>query len=777
MALGNPLPLLLSKEDSYEIDRSLRFEGLKGGTASGQLDRDFQAGGNPEKWTFAVWFKKCQIGTVSGNSFQHFIGPYRAGDGSNESVMGFNSSNQFRMQDSSGSTCNLITNRLFRDVSAWQHCVVAVDTTQGTASNRVKIYFNGVQETSWATETYPAEDYDMGWNKEQLHAIGRYAYPGPTSGANTRFNGYMTEIYWIDNQQLGPGSFGETNGDTGQWVPIKYTGTYGTTGFYLNFSDNSNTTASTLGADSSGNGNNWTPANFSVAAGVGNDSVTDTPTNNYPTLNPLNGLSTGFYASLNANLDYNITDTAYIGLSTMAVPTSGKWYAECTATEVESLGFGLRPSDWHGGLFVKGYLYLYYGKTWKDNAEQETVTAISDGDIVGCAVDRTAGTVQFSLNGTNKGSTLALVADEEYYFWVARGASSGGAPIGSVNFGQRAFSHQPTGFVGLCTSELPTPTIKKGSDHFNTVLYTGTGSSQTIDVGFAPNFTWIKKRNASENHELQDTVRGATKRLTINDSSTEATVAGSISAFTSSGFTVVDAGTTNENTHTYAAWNWKESASAGFDIVAYTGNGQDDTDVAISHSLGVSPELVLVRNRSTAKRWQAWNKDLDSGKNAIFSDSVAQNTYSSYIKAVSSSTFTVRDNDADGNGNVNKNGDNYIAYLWTSVAGFSKISSYDGNGNANGIFVYTGFKVSYLMVKNIDRGANWTVYDTKRKTFNSNATILEANINNAEETGHAFDFLSNGFKVRNSNNSFNASGETMIYMAFAEAPFKYANAR
>ena len=214
---------------AYEIERSLRFEGNKGnsggvsGGASGQLDRTIQSGGSATKWTFACWFKRSQVGTTSwqnSNNRAHFFAPYRNGPNNGPSVMIIDSDDKFWFYDETA--ISLKTHRRFRDCSAWMHLVVAVDTSQGTDTNRVKIYFNGVQETEFTTSTYPSQDFESGWNKNQQHSIGRYAYPGSTSGALTRMGGYLAEVYFIDNQQLTPSSFGETNADTGEFVPIEY---------------------------------------------------------------------------------------------------------------------------------------------------------------------------------------------------------------------------------------------------------------------------------------------------------------------------------------------------------------------------------------------------------------------------------------------------------------------------------------------------------------------------------------------------------------------------
>jgi len=257
--------------EAYEIERSLRFSSED----STYLTRTPGGDGNLRVWTFSCWMKRSTVDTL-----QTF---FSAGSNNPDTIIKINSSDQFEISNWSGSGyVNQVTStQRLRDVGSWYHLVGAVDTTQGTASNRVKLYVNGTQVTDFANSSYPAEDFDYLINDASYaHYIGRH--PGGQYS-----DGYITEFHFVDGTQLTPSSFGETNADTGQWIPKKYAGSHGTNGFYLNFSDNSGTTSSTLGDDDSANSNDWTPNNLSVAAGTGCDSFIDTPTNNYSTLNPL----------------------------------------------------------------------------------------------------------------------------------------------------------------------------------------------------------------------------------------------------------------------------------------------------------------------------------------------------------------------------------------------------------------------------------------------------------------------------------------------------------
>ena len=758
MALGTPLPLLLSTVGDYEIDRSLRFND----DDSAYLSRTLAAG-TQTKWTFSCWIK---LGNIK-NSY-HAIFSGFTGSSDQYNMIGLDGSNRviFATQDEgSGGVMNVISNATLRDPSAWYHIVTTYDSAQSTASDRVKGYINGVQCTSFSTASYPSSSKASYINSNNQHNIGKRwmaAY----------YDGYIAEVHFCDNQAYTASAFGETNEDTGQWVPKKFAGSYGTNGFKLDFSDNSGTTATTLGKDSSGNSNNFTPNNFSVAAGTGNDSLADTPTNNYPTLNSVDGYSTLSYEPSNGNLDYNISDTSAIPYSTMAIPTSGKWYAEFTATDIETAAFGFKPIE-DFGLFSEGYLYAYHGKIWKNNSETQTVAAISDGDIIGVAVDRSAQTVQFSKNGTNIGNTEALVAGTEYKYWIARWASSGGNPQGSVNFGQRAFSHQPSGFKGLCTKNLPTPTIKDGTKYFNTVLYTGNGSDgrAVTGVGFQPNLVWIANRDRSTYKPLYDSVAGATKMLRTNTNDAEGTFSTVLQSFDSDGFTVGTDSAHNHNGEDIVSWNWKEGASNGFDIVSFTPSSGTNT---YSHSLGVKPDFIIFKSRGSDANWDVYNATL-TAEYKLYLNGADLKIDSGFMSDTEPTSSVFSFNPGNQDGNV------HLAYCFSNVEGYSKAGKYTGNGSSNGVFIYTGFKPAYLLSKRttVGGGQDWEVRDTGRNTYNPVSTRLVPNetYHEGDLAAKDIDFVSNGIKIRTSSSGVNSSGIEYVYLAFAESPFKYANAR
>ena len=307
--------------------------------------------------------------------------------------------------------------------------------------------------------------------------------------------------------------------------------------------------------------------------------------------------------------------------------------------------------------------------------------------------------------------------------------------------------------------------------YFRIKLYTGDGSQQAItfdttDTSMQPDFLWFKSRNQAQPHGLYDSIRGVNKSLRSNDSSVEETST-SMSAINSNGFTVENNGKTGENANNYVAWCWKESATAGFDIVTYTGN---ETNRTISHSLSAVPNIVLVKNRGSVTEWQMYHPSLGNTKYLQLDTNFAAETNSNRWQDTTptSSVFSIGTHD-----NVNKNGDGIVAYLWSEKQGFSKFGSYTGNGNADGAFVYTGFRPAFVMTKSADSSSSWHMFDNKREGYNVDNDPLVADATTVEATTDMIDLLSNGFKIRISTDPNVA--ETYIYAAFAEAPFVNSN--
>ena len=330
-------------------------------------------------------------------------------------------------------------------------------------------------------------------------------------------------------------------------------------------------------------------------------------------------------------------------------------------------------------------------------------------------------------------------------------------------------------------------TISKPSLHFNTKLYTGNGSTQSITgVGFQPDWVWLKKRNSTADHGLYDAVRGVTKQLYSNDTAAEATNANSLTAFGTDGFSIGTSSMINGNSDTFASWNWKANGqgssntdgsinttytsvntTAGFSIITYTGTGSAGT---IGHGLGVVPDFWMVKARSETRAWYGWSKGMSYGDVVNWSSNGAKSTDTSLFTSNAPTNQVINLGSSVG---VNNSGQTFVCYAFTSIKGYSKFGSYTGNDNADGTFVYTGFKPAWIIRKNIDGGVteSWFMEDNKRNTFNPANEWLAADQNSAEGANNFdTDFLSNGFKLRATASGMNNNGDSYIYMAFAENP-------
>jgi len=332
-------------------------------------------------------------------------------------------------------------------------------------------------------------------------------------------------------------------------------------------------------------------------------------------------------------------------------------------------------------------------------------------------------------------------------------------------------------------------TIDSPKKYFDTKLYTGNGSTQSIGgLSFKPDWVWTKSRSAAGYHRVYDIIRGTSLALFPNDTGAEATNSG-VTSFDSNGFTM--GSINNDNGTTYSSWNWlangagvsntagtisstvSANTTSGFSIVSYTGNGTNGATVG--HGLGVAPKMVIVKSRSNASTdWAVYHASLTAGNMLFLNTTGASGAISTFdnggINPVSSTTFTTAQGGVSKN-NVNTSSYTYIAYCFAEIKGFSKFGSYTGNGSTDGTFVYTGFKPAFLLMKRTDSISQWYMYDNKRNTYNPENLQLDAMDTGAESTLLSGDFCSNGFKFRSASSAFNFSGYTYIYMAFAENPF------
>jgi len=904
---------------AYTVDRSLRLNEPD----SAYLARTPSSTSSRTTWTLSFWVKRSLLGQTQG------LFGTTGSDNNTVTEFFFSSGNNLAWGAQSKEYWR--TTRLFRDTNAWYHIVIVCDTTNSTQADRQPVYINGVRETSFTDQNLTGDSTEFGINRTVSHSIGRRPHGGDY------FGGYLAEINFIDGQAYDPSYFAETNSDTGQWVPKKYAGSYGTNGFYLKFSDNSGTTATTLGKDSSGNSNNWTPNNFSVAANLANDSMPDTPTNNFCTLNPLNATSSFNFGAGEGNLvfDQSSNDQAITG--TFFV-TSGKWYWEIYKNSGQNPEIGIVPqftfsAQSNGSGLTTGVAFITNGGNLR-NGNNGTAS------ITGGSAQTGAGWIRIACDMDNKKiwfsdtsgnyfnsgnpATGANAAFDFSSVEVANGwtpyifMGTGSGHNCYVNFGQfelNSFSSNiPAGFKTLSSANLPDPTILLPNKHFDTDLYTGTGSSLSRSAfNFQPDWLWFKSRStASNNHALYDSVRGRAVGLSSDETYSEFTSSASndLVSFDNDGFTlggnqnfasvngsgtkvawawnggdtdgktytvkvVSDSGnkyrfddfgtsavtldlaeggtyifdqsdssnsghplrfsTTSNGTHgggseyttgvttngtagqagaytqivvaasaptlyyyctvhsgmggqantnsTLGSSNFdgttqstaKVNATAGFSIVTYTGTGSNTN---IGHGLGVAPQVVITKARSATSGWAVLHTvgDPNAEYRLVLNDN---NGYSSYQggnlwnDTVPTSThFRVSSDDSTNASSVA-----YIGYVFSEVAGYSKFGKYTGNGNADGPFVFTGFRPAFVLIKRTNASNNWFLQDDKRLGFNPSNSYLEADTNLAEQAETDIDILSNGFKCRSTGNGHNNSSGTYIYFAFAESPFKNARAR
>ena len=772
--------LLTRPSGGYTIARSVRFRS----SATAYFNRTPASVGNLTTWTWSGWVKRGTLSTA-----QFLIG---AGTVATTDVGLFfeSSAAADTLIFSKRGSIILTTTQLFRDPSAWYHIVVAYDSTQGTASNRLKMYVNGSQITSFSTTTYPTASETTQLNNNVTQYIGRRS-------DGVYFDGYLTEINFIDGQALTPSSFGETDSITGVWKPKAYSGTYGTNGFELNFSDNSNNTAATIGKDYSGNGNNWTPNNISVTAGVTYDSMTDVPTltsataSNFAVLNPLMAAAPALVDG-NLNTPSLSAQTVYGTISSK----SGKWYWEgkCTARAtgvtyvgVENNTYFLSNQAWSTSVFaMQSNSQKYLAGTSTSYG-----SGFAAGDTIGVALDVTNDTLEFFVNNTSQGQITSVGMAQNNM----RPMFQGNTATWEVNFGQRPFTYTPpTGYVALNTYNLPTSTITNGAGYMAATTYAGTGASLTVantvgSTSFQPDWVWAKSRSAATDHALYDSVRGVQKQLESNNTDAETTETTGLTAFGSTGFTVGALAQMNTSAATYVAWQWKAGttsasntsgsitstvsvgATQGFSVVTYTATAATGT---IGHGLGVAPSMIITARRSSASAyWGVYHKSLGASQilymqvtNAATADSTTWNATSP-----TSSVFSVG-NSAQSN---NPSSATYVAYCFAPIAGYSAFGSYTGNGSTDGVFVYCGFRPRWILIKSSTTTDDWRIYDTSRPGYNVQGGTLLADTAGAETTATELDILSNGFKARVTTTP-NAA-QTYIYAAFAESPFKNSLAR
>jgi len=730
---------------------------------SAYLEKTFSGAGNKKTFTISLWLKRCTLGARQDIwSFNQDV------------PVTFMSDNTLRVF-LFGATA-LQTNRTFEDTSKWYHVLLRVDSTQSTADDRVRLYVDGDQITSFGTRNNPSQDADASiWTSGTDIRLFRLV------GGTNYYDGYAAEINYADGQSYGPDTFGVTDSSTGRWIPKTLTGiTYGTNGFRLEFG-----TSSALGDDTSGNTND-----FSVSNLVAGDQRNDTPTNNLPTFRPYNPSYSQVLYEGNLTHYTNGTNKGYPMVPTLRPKGSGKYYAECRVSgdgggNTVDLGVFLQedmhnyssgnyyPGNNNGSGWNSVTSYADRGFYQQVNGTNTFVKFISEtiagGDVIGMALDIDNGLLSYynnsgSLVGSvpfdnNKTPMFAATSNTSITFiwnFGDNGTFAGNETAGgnADEDGNGNFYHSvPSGFKMLTQNSMP-----------------------ETDKGIS-GLTWIKDRdNASYYHTLVDSSRGANKELYSNDTSVEASTNDSVTKFLKGGVAVEDAVNVNNSGDSFVSWNWvanggttasnsngsiasttQVNSTAGFSIVTYTGTGSNAT---VGHGLSSVPKIMLFKNREHVEAWYMYHKDLPSAEYYLMLNYTnAQQTASTLFQstAPTSSVFSIGTADA---------------YCWDEVDGFSKFGKYTANNNVDGPFIYTGFKPAFVMVKNIDSAYSWFMFDNARDPSNPVSNFLAADQTTVYSSQAVLDFVSNGFKIRVGNASgANHLTNTHVYMAFAEHPF------
>lgn len=743
-----------------------------------------------------------------------------------------NKPHSFVFYNSGSSFVNLISSTTIND-NEWNHVALVRN------SNTFTIYLNG---TSVASNTTSLTVLDSS-NKMGVGVLGEY-----TAG---HFKG------WISNFRLVNGTAVYTSNFTPSTSPLT-----AITNTKLLCCQDSTVTTENSGTsktltvtaansytqqmspftydwyqDQSGQDNHFTADNLTV-----NDVYLDSPTNNFSVHNSRGSSSeTSFTVG---NLWGKATSNNFSKIISTLAPASGKWYCEyyvkgsqhngsVIGTSTRAEGAVIDTSNQSGTALNDETTWLLQHNTSANqriyrssNVEQEDLGNVSVGDVLSIAMDVDNSKVYFRKNntivGSSSGHTINTVeGGDRYFFAFHPRAQTSYTGHGIVNYGQNSsfnglkiaqgntdgngigdfYYSPPSGFLALCTKNLPTLAIKEPEKHFNPVIYTGSDNdavSQSVTgVGFEPDLVIIKKRNATASPAWWDQVRGEHKGLNSDGNDAEITDTYGLETFDSDGFTVRESQSAQGqvNTGTLVAWNWKAGGStsantagdinstvsvnndAGFSIVTYTGNRTGAGVSTVGHGLSVAPKLVITKSRSNATSWWIQHPSTSTASKLLRFDTTAE-TDKSGNGTLSRPTSTVfGTNWTDG---IGTNGHTMVAYCFAEVEGFSKFGKYEANNSTNGPFINTGFTPAWVMYKYIDgAGEWWWILDSTRDTINLTTEVLYANATSAESSigsSGGVDFLSNGFKIRATNGGLN-SANTYVYMAFAESPFKYANAR
>ena len=798
-----------------KIEKSLTFDENNQTTLICDLGSSGDAT-NRKKTTLSFWIKLLRPEQGRGVITAAASGTGHSATGT-RFHLNSNGTWKFATQVSNSTVWAIDSTIQYNDVNSWYHVVMQLDTTQSTSSDRVKIYVNGTQDTTFSG-SYPSQNYDDYWSFGNWR-IGDY---GGDYGYYYGARFMIADIYLLDGQSLDPTYFAFTETQTGIWTPKDYTGTFGDHGFHLEFKDDSAATATTMGKDTSGNANNFTPSNFS-ASGDGKSIKSDTPTNNKTIID---GTLAWTYDADGANLrEGNLKLTGSQGwknISTHKIDGTGKLYYEFVSNPmagwqllgifVVTTGNLSNPSSQLTDSRIYAFASTqatYFGGSYTSTSD---VPDWTNNDVMSIKYEK--GILRLYKNGAlATAAATGIDQTKEIYAYIANDNAS--TPTGYVRFDKDSWTQSANAGVDYTwqlsegRSKGVNPTVLRPQRHFETVVFTGNGSTgQSItSLEFQPDLIWFKSRSHARNHSWWNSVIGRTNGLFGDDPQGQFTSASGrdLASFDISGFTVGEpenSSSTNNNGESLVAWCWKAGGSsntfnvdgtgyasasaagitdgsialtgasvnteAGFSILTWTGTGSAGT---IAHGLGASPKIVVVKRRSGSDHWQVYWIGAGTERSGFLSleNAFSTGATTSYwgTSEPTSTVFSV-----GSATQTNASSETYVGYCWTEIPGYSKFGEYTGNGSSDGVVVELGFRPAWVLVKRTNQAASWSLHDNKRAGYNSDNDYLHPDLSQAESDGSpgTVDLLSNGFKCTTTAGTHNNSGGNFIYMALAAQP-------
>lgn len=700
---------------------------------------------------------------------------------------------RWKVYDSVAGSNNLyfITTQVFRDVGGWYFFEFHYDSTPAApGSDDCYMLVNGIKVTDFDTETYPSQNDESFFCKNEFKAN-----IGANHAQNTFAPAYYAKVIGLDG--YAGTSFGEFK--SGVWVYNPGSLTYGTNGFHLDFSN-----AADLGEDSSGNGNDFTE-NGSPKQ------VTDTPTNNFATLNPLEE-NNGGYALSEGNLKMVTSNGASYDMNRLTLPFDindgvGRYLEVYITAQSAAMIQGIvkdsSVTDLDGaypGSNADSYGYHSSGDIYNSGGSIDaTPDAYTTGDIIQIACKD--GKVWFGLDGSWIGDPAAGTGESAsgleglWSFAFSQFATPDAIQINAGNpqfaitsgnadengYGDFEYA-PPAGFLALCTANMEDPTIEDSSEACYVNARAGTGAEATIsDVNFnasAGAMVVIKNRDQADEWKALDTVRGATKEINFDSANAESADADGLTVFSSSGYTLGSgAGGYNDDTENFLDWALREGADYGLDIVKYTGTGAAHAE---NHSLGQAPTMMWVKARETSgKEWRVYHSLCNDNPEQYLVYLSLDNAFTAFSNVWNDTAPTASQFTVGTDTGVNNNEDDFVAYLFADIPGYCKAFAYAGNGNVDGPYIPLGFRPALWFVKAVNVTAGWPLYNAKTHTYNTidNALRIEGTGAMSTSDNYDMDACAEGIKIRTGYTAVNTDSQLYVGFAWAEQPGKWANAR